>query len=182
MNETSAGLPISSKRWTAAKPRQHKSTTSDRLVPFYLIHKLGYGRNKYALFIQPAFRLAVPYAKPLHLNQTVRTFSFRIASSSWSLLTWHSVKTDYDLVSVATDHNGHIMNKYGLAECAACECGKPEQTAARYIDHHPKLVSSKLGHWPEHGYLQHTELTIMIWSWYIRNKKEDSTRSKPRRL
>ena len=24
-------------------------------------------------------------------------------------------------------------------------------TAAQYIDHHPKLASSKLGHWPEHG-------------------------------
>ena len=24
-------------------------------------------------------------------------------------------------------------------------------TAAHYIDHHPKMASSKLGHWPEHG-------------------------------
>ena len=50
-------------------------------------------------------------------------------------------------------------------------------------DRHPKLVSSKLGHWPdwEHGYLQHTELTIMIWSWWYTKEKEDSTRSKPRR-
>ena len=36
--------------------------------------------------------------------------------------------------------------KWGLADSAACECGEPEQTAAHYIDHHPKLASSKLGH------------------------------------
>ena len=38
------------------------------------------------------------------------------------------------------------MKKWGLADSAACECGEPEQTAAHYIDHHPKLASSNLGH------------------------------------
>ena len=46
------------------------------------------------------------------------------------------------------------MKKWGLAESAACECTVASQKnrqlttssiAAYYIDHHPKLASSKLG-------------------------------------
>ena len=45
------------------------------------------------------------------------------------------------------------VKKWGLADSAACECGESQNrqlttssTAAHYIDHPPKLASSKLGH------------------------------------
>ena len=57
-------------------------------------------------------------------------------------------------VPTAIDHLWRSGDRQIVYQLSVASQNRPlttSSTAAHYIDHHPKLASSKLDHWPEHG-------------------------------
>ena len=76
---------------------------------------------------------------------------------------------DSELGSVATDHPWRSGDWRTVQHVSVASQNRQlitSSTAVHYIDHPPKLASSKLGHWPEHGYNK------LSWQYDIRTKKK----------
>ena len=85
---------------------------------------------------------------------------------------WNDTR-DYELGSVATDDPRRSGDWQTVDHVCVASQNRhliTSSIAAHYIDHHPKPVSSKLGHWPEHGSNNWVDNVILI-RWYT--KEED---------